>query len=77
VVFRTIGGILDFYVMTGPTPEEVTKQYTSLIGRSFLPPYWSLGFQQSRYGYNSLDNMKAAIARTKSCNIPLVRIKKK
>ncbi|CAB3369876.1 Hypothetical predicted protein [Cloeon dipterum] len=71
VVFRTIGGVLDFYVMTGPTPEDVTRQYTSLVGRSFLPPYWSLGFQLSRYGYNNLQNMKDAIARTKSCNIPL------
>ncbi|XP_059472228.1 maltase-glucoamylase-like [Neocloeon triangulifer] len=71
VVFRTIGGVLDLYVMTGPKPEDVTRQYTSLVGRSFLPPYWSFGFQLSRYGYNNLQNMKDAIARTKSCNIPI------
>ncbi|KAF4521826.1 hypothetical protein B566_EDAN012483 [Ephemera danica] len=72
VVWRTIGGILDFYVVTGPTPEEVVKQYTSIVGRSFLPPYWSLGFQQSRWGYNTLENMSAAVERTISCGIPLV-----
>ncbi|KAF4522929.1 hypothetical protein B566_EDAN012624 [Ephemera danica] len=72
VVWRTIGGILDFYVVTGPTPEDVIKQYTNIVGRSFLPPYWSLGFQLSRYGYNSLENLTAAVERTISCDIPLV-----
>lgn len=72
VNFRTTGGVLDFYVVLGPTPEEVTKQYLDLIGQPFLPPYWSLGFQLSRWGYNSLDAMKAAIDRTLSCRFPLV-----
>ncbi|KAB7495722.1 hypothetical protein Anas_05295 [Armadillidium nasatum] len=58
VTIRTIGGILDFHFFLGPTPDDVTVQYTEFIGRPFLPPYWSLGFQLSRYGYNSLDNYK-------------------
>jgi alpha-glucosidase (family GH31 glycosyl hydrolase) len=64
--------VLDFYVVLGPTPEEVTKQYLDLIGQPFLPPYWSLGFQLSRWGYNSLDAMKAAVERTLDCGFPLV-----
>jgi alpha-glucosidase (family GH31 glycosyl hydrolase) len=72
VNFRTMGGVLDFYIVLGPTPEEVTKQYLDLIGKPFLPPYWSFGFQLSRWGYNSLDAMKAAIDRTLSCRFPLV-----
>ena len=43
-----------------------------LIGRPYMPPYWSLGFQLSRYGYDSLDNLKAAVNRTLQANIPLV-----
>jgi alpha-glucosidase (family GH31 glycosyl hydrolase) len=72
VNFRTMGGVLDFYIVLGPTPEEVTKQYLDLIGKPFLPPYWSFGFQLSRWAYNSLDAMKAAIDRTLSCRFPLV-----
>ena len=42
-----------------------------------MPPYWALGFQLSRYGYNSLDNMKAAIQRLRDNNIPQVSINNK
>jgi alpha-glucosidase (family GH31 glycosyl hydrolase) len=73
VNFRTIGGVLDFYIMLGPSPEEVTKQYLNLIGKPFLPPYWSLGFQLSRWGYDNFDTMKAALDRTIECGFPLVR----
>uniref|UniRef100_H0X529 Uncharacterized protein n=1 Tax=Otolemur garnettii TaxID=30611 RepID=H0X529_OTOGA len=51
LTYRTIGGILDFYMVLGPTPELVTQQYTKLIGRPAMIPYWALGFQLSRYGY--------------------------
>ncbi|OWF38082.1 sucrase-isomaltase, intestinal-like [Mizuhopecten yessoensis] len=70
LTYRTIGGILDFYIFLGPTPEQVIQQYTSVIGHPYLPPYWSLGFQLCRYGYNSLQAMKEAVDRTKSADIP-------
>ncbi|ERE90169.1 maltase-glucoamylase, intestinal-like protein [Cricetulus griseus] len=57
LTYRTIGGILDFYMVLGPTPELVTQQYTQLIGRPAMTPYWALGFQLSRYGYQSDDEI--------------------
>lgn len=30
LTYRTIGGILDFYVVLGPTPEKVVQQYTAV-----------------------------------------------
>ncbi|RXG67346.1 Maltase-glucoamylase, intestinal, partial [Armadillidium vulgare] len=70
VTIRTIGGILDFHLFLGPNPDDVTVQYTEFIGRPFLPPYWSLGFQLSRYGYNSLDNYKVIHDRMIAAEIP-------
>lgn len=49
VTFRTIGGVLDFYFFLGPTPSAVISQYTEVIGKPFMPPYWGLGFHLCRY----------------------------
>jgi maltase-glucoamylase len=71
VTIRTIGGILDFFVFLGPTPEEVIQQYTWLVGRPMMPPYWSLGFQLSRYGYMNLTNMQTVNKRNRDAGVPL------
>ncbi|CAG0892325.1 unnamed protein product [Cyprideis torosa] len=70
MTWRSIGGIFDIHIFMGPTPTEVTKQYHKLIGEPMLPPYWALGFQLSRYGYNSLETMKEAVNRTREAGIP-------
>ncbi|XP_028402531.1 maltase-glucoamylase, intestinal-like [Dendronephthya gigantea] len=70
LTYRTIGGILDFYMFFGPTPEQVVQQYTKLIGRTIIPPYWSLGFQLCRYGYKNLDEVKNVVSEMKKYGIP-------
>uniref|UniRef100_A0A0N5AKZ6 P-type domain-containing protein n=1 Tax=Syphacia muris TaxID=451379 RepID=A0A0N5AKZ6_9BILA len=71
LVYRTIGGILDIYFFPGPTPDDVVSQYHKFIGLPVLPAYWALGYQLCRWGYTSLDDMKDAVQRTISKNIPL------
>jgi alpha-glucosidase (family GH31 glycosyl hydrolase) len=71
LTYRTIGGILDVFFFAGPRPEDVIRQYQLVIGTPYMPPYWGLGFQLCRYGYNSLDNMRAAMMRTVNASIPL------
>ncbi|XP_073709957.1 sucrase-isomaltase, intestinal isoform X1 [Misgurnus anguillicaudatus] len=70
VTFRTIGGVLDFYILVGDTPEAVVDEFTKLIGRPFLPPYWSLGFQLSRWDYGSLDELKKTVERNRAIGLP-------
>jgi alpha-glucosidase (family GH31 glycosyl hydrolase) len=72
ITFRTIGGLLDFFVFLGPEPETVVQQYTGLIGRTFMPPYFALGFQLSRWGYKNTEDIRQVIERTKSFDIPQV-----
>jgi lysosomal alpha-glucosidase len=75
ITFKSIGGIFDFYFFMGPTPADVLKQYAEIVGKPFLPPYWSLGFHLCRFGYGSLDNTKVVWKRTRDALIPFVNIK--
>ena len=49
--FGAEGGELNYYFFAGPEMKKVIEEYASLVGRSPLPPLWSLGYQQSRYSY--------------------------
>lgn len=71
LTYRTIGGILDLFFFAGPRPEDVIRQYQTVIGHPYMPPYWALGFQLCRYGYETLENMRAAMQRTLDGKIPL------
>jgi lysosomal alpha-glucosidase len=71
ITFRPIGGVLDFYFFLGPTPGDVVNQYTELIGRPFMPPYWALGFHLCRFGYKTLNRTKLVMQRNIDAGIPL------
>ncbi|KAK6185390.1 hypothetical protein SNE40_007635 [Patella caerulea] len=68
--YKTIGGILDFYIFTGPSPNEVIEQYLEVIGKPMLPPYWSLGFHNCRWGYGGSASMREVIKRLRDNGIP-------
>ncbi|XP_019853735.1 PREDICTED: lysosomal alpha-glucosidase-like [Amphimedon queenslandica] len=70
ITYRTIGGVLDFYFLLGPSPDDVISQYTQLIGRPFLPPYWSLGFHLCRWGYFSSERTLEVVERMRHYGIP-------
>ncbi|XP_047134482.1 lysosomal alpha-glucosidase isoform X1 [Hydra vulgaris] len=70
ITYRTIGGILDFYFFLGPTTNDVVSQYTDVVGRPTMPPFWSLGFHLCRWGYNSVDNTKKVRDRMAANYIP-------
>ena len=43
ITFITTGGILDFFLYMGPTPNDVVHQHLVTVGFPFMPPYFSLG----------------------------------
>lgn len=49
--YHVTGGVMDFAFILGSSPADVVHKYTRLVGRPFLPPFWALGFHQSRWGY--------------------------
>ncbi|XP_023943478.1 sorting nexin-14 [Bicyclus anynana] len=70
ITYRALGGILDFTVFLGPTPQDVVAQYTARVGRPFMPPYWSLGFHLCKYNYGSL-NVTREVMESNRKVIPL------
>ncbi|CAF0774737.1 unnamed protein product [Didymodactylos carnosus] len=71
VTFKTVGGVLDLFVFTGPSPHEVIQQYHHVIGHTHFPPYWALGWHQCRWGYTNVEEVKQVVANYSAAGIPL------
>ena len=71
VRWESWGPELDVYLFAGPHPADVVRRYVTLTGRPPLPPLWSLGAQQSRWGYESADDIRGVIQAYRSRGLPL------
>ncbi|KAF4550918.1 putative glycosyl hydrolases family 31 protein 1 [Elsinoe fawcettii] len=69
--YNTVGGVLDFYFMAGPSPSAVARQYSEVVGLPAMMPYWGLGFHQCRYGYRDVYDVAGVVANHSAANIPL------
>ena len=59
------------YVIAGPRATDVLERFTWLVGRTPLPPIWALGYGQSRYSYESSDEVREIAARHRRDGVPL------
>jgi alpha 1,3-glucosidase len=46
-------GWIDMFILPGPSPDAVFRQFTSLTGRAQLPPVFALGYHQCRWNYKN------------------------
>uniref|UniRef100_A0A3Q2NRX6 Glucosidase II alpha subunit n=1 Tax=Fundulus heteroclitus TaxID=8078 RepID=A0A3Q2NRX6_FUNHE len=63
-------GIIDVFLMLGPTPREVFSQYASLTGTQAFPPLASLGYHQCRWNYNDQEDVRSVDAGFDEHDIP-------
>ncbi|MCM1105919.1 MAG: glycoside hydrolase family 31 protein [Blautia sp.] len=63
-------GNLDLYIIGGDSMPKVVENYTGLTGRTPLPQLWTLGYQQSRWGYGSAEDMREIAAGMRENDIP-------
>ena len=64
----------DVYVMTGESILDIVKQFRQLIGRSYIPPKWAFGYQQSRWGYMNEADIREVVKGHREKKIPLESI---
>lgn len=71
IQYRFLGGVLDFYILSGPSPKSVIEQYGALIGYPLWTPTWAFGFQLCRWGYKDVADWKTRVDKMREANIPL------
>ncbi|KAH6712990.1 glycoside hydrolase family 31 protein [Leptodontidium sp. MPI-SDFR-AT-0119] len=69
--YNTLGGVLDFYFMAGPTPVAVSQQYAEVVGLPAMQSYWSFGFHNCRYGYEDAFAVAEVVYNYSKAGIPL------
>lgn len=68
----TIDGTdFDFYYIKGGKPIEIVKEFRNAIGKSYIPPFWAFGYQQSRWSYPDAKTVDSVIDGYDKAGIPL------
>lgn len=73
VFVRFERGALRSYLFAG-SPDHSLDRYTQLTGRPPMPPRWSLGYHQSRWGYRSENQIRDLAAQFKHHDLPISAI---
>ncbi|MDX1479083.1 MAG: glycoside hydrolase family 31 protein [Saprospiraceae bacterium] len=60
-----------YYLITGEHYYELTESYADLTGRQPLPPLWTFGHLQSRFGYRSQAEAERIARQTRESGYPL------
>ncbi len=63
-------GNLDYYFIAGNKMTDVVTNYTYLTGRTPLPQFFTLGHQQSRWGYECADDIRDVADHYRKLQIP-------
>ncbi|MFW5891813.1 MAG: TIM-barrel domain-containing protein [Bacteroidota bacterium] len=71
IIYNTQGGRLRYYFMTGNSFERILNQYTHLTGKQKLPPIWTLGYIQSKYGYENETEARNIVHKIQEEDFPL------
>ncbi|XP_018562576.1 neutral alpha-glucosidase C isoform X2 [Anoplophora glabripennis] len=69
--FMVESGTLDLFLLPGPTPKDVVRQYTNLTGVAHLPQLWTLGYHQCRWSYMTQEDVKDVVANMVTNDFPM------
>lgn len=70
-VIKIFGKDLDLYFIDGESELDIVKQFRKIIGKSYIPPFWAFGYQQSCWGYAKQEDFVKVRENHKKNNLPL------
>lgn len=68
--YKVFGGEMSFYIFVANSVPNQLEEYTWLTGRQPLPPRWSFGYIQSKYGYRNENDARSMIQTMRQREIP-------
>ncbi len=70
-VITSESGDCSAYYIEADSLIGAVKEFRHIIGRSYLPPKWGLGYIQSRWGYATEDDLRTVVRNHRERHIPL------
>jgi len=67
------GGGLEYYISFGKLDTLISRYY-QITGKPALPPLWSLGYHQSRYSYETEDEVLEIAKKFRTYDLPISAI---
>lgn len=64
-------GVIDVWILSGPKPSDISKQNAYLFGTHPLPPYYSIGYHQSRWNYFTQEEVAEIDDKFDQHDVPL------
>ncbi|MCR5717100.1 MAG: glycoside hydrolase, partial [Lachnospiraceae bacterium] len=62
---------MEYYVIAGPSPDDVIDGFRYLTGRAGMLPKWADGYVQSKEQYYSSDELYEVVKHYRDLNVPL------
>lgn len=69
--FMSESGIVDVFILLGPSPTDAFRQYTELTGSGNLPQMFAIGYHQCRWNYNDEQDVAQVVAKFDEHDIPM------
>lgn len=59
------------YLIEGQTYQDVVREFREMIGRSYIAPRWAFGYGQSRWSYETVDEVREVVREYRKRDIPI------
>ena len=63
-------GVIDVFMLPGPSPQRIFSQYAALTGSTPLPPRFALGYHQCRWNYNDEEDVRYVHGKFEELDLP-------